>query len=86
MTNPFNALKDVTEFYENNFNFVYEQIFNPLNHSSNNPDSFSHDEMVNDEVALSIEEIIANSEEEQKRKIKTNFQSYENEYLQFQNE
>ena len=29
--------------------------------------SFSHDEMVKDEVALSIEEIIVNSEEEQKR-------------------
>ena len=39
--------------------------------------------MINDEVALSIKEIIATSEEEQNE---TDFQSYENEYLQFQNE
>ena len=72
----------MTEFDENKI--IYEQIFNnPLNNPAINPcndrDSFSHDEMVNDEIALSIEEIITTSEEEQNE---TDFQSYENDYLQ----
>ena len=95
MPDPVDALKDVTEFYENNINIIYQQIFNipannpantPSNNTDNDPDSFSNDEIVNDEVAISIEEIVATDSSSQEEQNETGFQSYENEYSQLQNE